>query len=127
LPQLKLINQKLLETLKPEQVEVEIRLVEQEVEEGIEESQLDQMWSYVSNKTNPRWLWHAIDRRTGQVLAYAFGQRKDEVFLQLKKLLEPFGIKKYCTDGWGAINAICLWKSTKLEKEKLRELDLSEI
>jgi insertion element IS1 protein InsB len=60
------------------------------------------MWSYVSSKKNPRWLWHAIDRRTGQVLAYVFGRRKDEVFLQLEKLLLPFGIKRYCTDGWGA-------------------------
>jgi IS1 family transposase len=25
------------------------------------------------------------------VLAYVFGRRKDEVFLQLKELLEPFG------------------------------------
>lgn len=60
------------------------------------------MWSYLGKKTNQRWLWHAIDRLTGQVLAYTFGQRKDEVFLRLKKLLEPFGIKNYCTDGWGA-------------------------
>jgi insertion element IS1 protein InsB len=60
------------------------------------------MWSYVSSKKNPRWLWYAIDRSTGQVLAYVFGSRKDEVFLKLKKLLEPFGIKRYCTDGWGA-------------------------
>ena len=59
-------------------------------------------WSYVGKKTNPRWLWHAIDRKTGQVVAYVFGRRKDEVFLQLKTLLEPFGIKRYCTDGWGA-------------------------
>lgn len=59
------------------------------------------MWSYVRSKKNPRWLWHAINRTTGQVLAYVFGHRKDEVFLQLKKLLEPFGIKRYCTDGWG--------------------------
>lgn len=77
----------MLETLKAEQVEVEIRLVEEAVEEGIEESELDEMWSYVSSKKNPRWLWHALDRRTGQVLAYVFGRRKDEVFLQLKKLL----------------------------------------
>ena len=69
---------------------------------GGEESELDEMWSYVGKKANPRWLWHAIDRRTGQVLAYVFGARKDEVFLQLKVLLEPFGIKRYCTDGWGA-------------------------
>ena len=34
--------------------------------------------------------------------AYVFGPRKDEVFLQLKKLLEPFEIKRYCTDSWGA-------------------------
>jgi insertion element IS1 protein InsB len=31
-----------------------------------------------------------------------FGVRKDEVSLQLKKLLEPFGITKFYTDGWEA-------------------------
>jgi insertion element IS1 protein InsB len=31
-----------------------------------------------------------------------FGRRKDEVFLELKKRLEPFGITRYYTDGWGA-------------------------
>jgi insertion element IS1 protein InsB len=36
------------------------------------------------------------------VLAYVFGRRKDTVFLQLKALLEPFGISRFCTDGWGA-------------------------
>jgi len=60
------------------------------------------MWSFVGNKGNQRWLWHALDRRSGKVLAYVFGRRKDEVFLELKRLLEPFGIQKYCTDGWGA-------------------------
>ena len=35
----------------------------------------------------------------GQVLAYVFGRRKDEVFLKLKSLLEPFGITRYYTDG----------------------------
>jgi insertion element IS1 protein InsB len=31
-----------------------------------------------------------------------FGRRKDTVFLKLKALLEPFGITRYYTDGWGA-------------------------
>jgi IS1 family transposase len=31
-----------------------------------------------------------------------FGRRKDAVFLRLQELLEPFGITKYDTDGWGA-------------------------
>ena len=30
------------------------------------------------------------------------GRRKDEVFLKLKDLLDPFGITKYYTDYWGA-------------------------
>jgi insertion element IS1 protein InsB len=30
------------------------------------------------------------------------GRRQDDVFVRLQKLLEPFGITKYYTDGWGA-------------------------
>jgi insertion element IS1 protein InsB len=40
--------------------------------------------------------------QTGKVLAYVFGRRQDHVFLQLKGLLEPFGIRRYHTDYWGA-------------------------
>ena len=41
-------------------------------------------------------------KSVGLVLAYVFGSRKDEVFLQVKTLLEPFGITRFYTDGWGA-------------------------
>ena len=68
----------------------------------IDEAEVDEMWAYVVNKKQQRWPWHAIDHRTGTVLAYVFGRRKDEVFLQLKALLEPFGITRYFTDHWGA-------------------------
>jgi len=47
-------------------------------------------------------LWHAIDHQTGKVLADVFGRRKDEVFLKLQALLEPFGLTHYSTDKWGA-------------------------
>jgi len=103
-------------------VEVEIRLVE-ETEEGIEELELDEMWSYVSRKSNQRWLWHAIDRLTGQVLAYTFGQRKDEVFLKLKNLLKPFGIKKYCTDGWGAYERHLSLEEHEVGKRKTQRIE----
>ena len=36
------------------------------------------------------------------MLAYVLGRRTDEGFLQLKALLEPFGITRYHTDDWGA-------------------------
>jgi insertion element IS1 protein InsB len=123
------VNRKLLQQLKPEEVEVEIvrvELTEESQESGIEESQLDEMWSFVGKKSNPRWLWHAIDRRTGQLLAY--GRRQDEVFLQLKELLEPFRIRRYCTDGWGAyqrylpeaVHEVGKCKTQKIERKHLR-------
>ena len=68
----------------------------------VESAEIDEMWSYVDNKENQRWLWHAIDHETGEVLAYVFGARKDRVFKNLQKLLRPFGIKHYYTDDWGA-------------------------
>jgi insertion element IS1 protein InsB len=68
----------------------------------VEEAEVDEMWSYVGKQREPRWLWHAIDHRSGHVLVYVLGRRKDEVFLKLKDLLEPFGITRYYTDSWGA-------------------------
>ncbi len=35
------------------------------------------------SKSQQRWLWHAINHHTGQILAYVFGTREDETFLQL--------------------------------------------
>jgi hypothetical protein len=55
------VNQALLATVSPEQIEVEIwRADELEVRRGLS-SELDEMWSYVvAKKTTPRGLWHAI-------------------------------------------------------------------
>jgi len=55
---------------------VDIIRVEEPQEAGIEEASLDEMWRYVGKKSNPRWLWHALDRKTGQVLAYVFWTAK---------------------------------------------------
>jgi insertion element IS1 protein InsB len=88
------VNHPLLERLAPSHIEV--------VLQRVDEAEVDEMWSFVGKKKEPRWLWHALDHHTGQVLAYVFGRRKDEVFLQLKALLEPFGITRYYTDYWGA-------------------------
>jgi len=91
-----------LKHLHPAHVEVEIcRAEELEQRRGLT-SELDEMWSDVGKKAEPRWLWHAIDHHSGTVLAYVFGRRKDVVFLQLQALLEPFGITRFYTDGWGA-------------------------
>jgi insertion element IS1 protein InsB len=68
----------------------------------VEKAEMDEMWSVVGSTSQQRWLWHAIDHYTGPILAYVFGPREDETFLQLKALLVPFGITRFYTDGWGA-------------------------
>jgi insertion element IS1 protein InsB len=96
------VNQAVLQHLHPAHVEVEIYRADELAQRRALTSELDEMWSYVGKKAEPRWLWHAIDHQSGTVLAYVFGRRQDEVFLQLQALLEPFGIRRFYTDGWGA-------------------------
>ena len=64
-----------------------------------EAAEVDEMWSFVGKKKAPRWLWHALDHRTGKVLTYVFGRREDQAFLEWKTLLVPCGITRFYTDG----------------------------
>lgn len=73
-----------------------------DVVQYVEEAELEEMWSFVGNKKQQRWLWHGINHQTGQILTYVLAEHKDEAFIQLKALLEPFGIQQFYTDGWGA-------------------------
>jgi insertion element IS1 protein InsB len=125
--QLQQVNLKILKQLNPEQVEIEIRLAEEPEEPGGFESQLDEMWSYVGKKSNPCWLWHAIDHRSGKILAYVFGRRKDEVFLQLKELLEPFGISRFYTDGWGAYERHLKARTHEVGKQNTQKIESKHI
>jgi insertion element IS1 protein InsB len=96
------VNLSVLQHLHPEPREVALQCAEElEQRRGLK-SALDEMWSYVGKKANPRWLWHAIDHHSGHVLAYVCGRRQDKVFLQLQALLAPCGITRFYTDGWGA-------------------------
>jgi insertion element IS1 protein InsB len=96
------VNYGVLAHVHPEQVEVAIGRAAECAGRDALRSELDEMWSYVGKKAQQRWLWHAIDHHTGKVLAYVFGRRQDDVFLRLQALLEPFGITRFYTDGWGA-------------------------
>jgi insertion element IS1 protein InsB len=90
------VNEKKLAKIEPSQTIVKLCQWEEV------EAELDEMWSFVNSKKEQRWLWHAIDHDTGEILAYVLSGHKDEAFLRLKELLEPFGITQYYTDGWGA-------------------------
>jgi insertion element IS1 protein InsB len=121
------VNHAVFACLNPEQMEVEICLAEELAQRRGVISELDEMWAYVARKSNPRWLWHAIDHRSGKVLAYVFGRRKGEVFLKLKALLEPFGVTKYYTDGWGAYERHLDPKQHRVGKDKTQKIESKPI
>jgi insertion element IS1 protein InsB len=67
------VNQAMLKDLDLELVEVEICRADEVAQHRGLASELDERWSYVGKKAEPRWLWHAIDHHSGTVLAYVFG------------------------------------------------------
>ncbi|MEM9535813.1 MAG: IS1 family transposase, partial [Cyanobacteria bacterium P01_E01_bin.45] len=88
------VNTPLLESVEPlEEAAMVVR---------VEEAELDEMCSFVHSKRQQRWLWHAIDHRSGQVLAYVLAPHDDDALRQLKALLAPFHIEQFYTDTWGA-------------------------
>ncbi|MDR1347368.1 MAG: IS1 family transposase, partial [Prevotellaceae bacterium] len=63
-------------------------------------SEPDEFWSFVGNKSNQRWTWYAIERRSGIILAWHNGKRRDKDFFVLRELLKAFSIRKYHTGAW---------------------------
>ena len=58
-PTITQVNERLLKSLDPVQLDSLIRQVE--------DAEMDAMWSFVGSKRHQRWLWHAIDPHTGSV------------------------------------------------------------
>lgn len=108
----------MLERLKPTSVTVA---------KHVEEAEADEMWSFVRSKKQERWLWHAIEHQSGQVLAYVLADHKDQALVELQALLEPFGVGTFYTDGWGAYarlldqeqHVVGKWNTQKIERKHL--------
>lgn len=45
--------------------------------------EVDEAWSFVGKKSAKRWLWTAICRRTGQIVAFVIGDRSEATCRQL--------------------------------------------
>jgi insertion element IS1 protein InsB len=103
--------------------DLDVNNVKVEIKRVVEESEMDEMWSYVGKKSKQRWLWHAIDHASGRVLAYAFGDHTDKVFLRLKNLLKPFGIRKFFTDDWGAYKRYLTPEQHEIGKRNTQQIE----
>lgn len=89
----------------------------------VEDAEMDEMWSFVGNKKQQRWLWHAIDHTTGVVLAYVLAPHQDNALVALMNLLIPFGITRFFTDAWGAYERILDPETHVIGKENIQKIE----
>ena len=61
------MHQAVLQHLDPENVEVEMGRADELAQRRGLTLELDEMWSDVGKKAEPRWLWPAIDHHSGIV------------------------------------------------------------
>jgi IS1 family transposase len=63
--------------------------------------ELDELWSFVFKKSEKRWIWIALCRRTRQIVAYYIGDRSEKSCRSLWKRI-PQVYKKLCSysDFW---------------------------
>ena len=83
---------------------LEATLVEPQLEDVLE---LDEVWSFVLKKSNQRWLWMALCRRTRQIVAYFIGDRSETSCLQLwRRIPLPYKRCYSFSDFWDAYQRI---------------------
>jgi insertion element IS1 protein InsB len=87
----------------PEQVEVELGRADELAQRHGLTSEIDEMETSGGKTAEPPRRWHAIEHPSGPVGAYVFGRRQAEGFVQLQALLEPFGLRRFYTDGGGCL------------------------
>ena len=96
---------------------------QQDLKVILEKAEVDEMNSYVGSKKHERWLWHAIDHKTGTVLAYVLRQRQDRMFLKLKRMLKPFGINRFYTDKLRTYERHLLETERTVSKYKMQKIE----
>jgi IS1 family transposase len=60
---------------------------------------MEEMWSFYQDQGHQIWLWRAIDRESGEVIAFWFGTREHKNLDKLMELVEPLKIGEVYTDG----------------------------
>ncbi len=72
------------------------------------ESEVDEMWSFVSSKSNKQWIWIAMDSRSRQIIAFHVGDRSRESAKELWHLIPESYRQKatFLTDDWESYKGV---------------------
>ena len=84
----------------------------------VEAAEMDEMWSFVQSKKQQRWLWHAIDHKTGKVLAYVLATHEDTALKQLQQLERPIFDSTVLHRWMGSLPAIVRRAAARNRKSK---------
>lgn len=69
--------------------------------------ELDEMWSFVLKKSQKRWLWTAMCRRTRQIVAFVIGDRSKKTCLRLwLNIPEEYRRCQSFSDFWDAYQLV---------------------
>jgi insertion element IS1 protein InsB len=66
------------------------------------DTEWDEFWSFIGNKSNQCWTWYAIERKSGLILAYQNGRRTDDSLQRLVEKIAHLPIRYCHTDAWAA-------------------------
>jgi IS1 family transposase/transposase-like protein len=89
---------------------------------SLEKVELDEMWSFVYQKSNQQWLWYGFDRLNKKILAFVIGKRTDNSCQQLLNKLNIYSIDKFCSDNWESYS-----KFIEPDKHIISKLELQNI
>jgi transposase-like protein len=68
--------------------------------------ELDECWTYVRKRSNKRWLWVALCRRTRQVVAFVIGDRSSRTCARLwSRIPEEYRQGRSFSDFWKSSEA----------------------
>lgn len=67
--------------------------------------ELDEMWHYLKKK-NKLWIWKALCRDTGELIAWECGDRGKATLKKLIRRLEKWNVKVYYTDDYQAYASV---------------------
>jgi insertion element IS1 protein InsB len=66
----------------------------------ITDLQVDEMWSFVGNKDNQKWLWYGFDADKKKIVCFQVGRRTDDNCEKLLAKLRGCQVLRFCTDDW---------------------------
>lgn len=67
----------------PDSLNIDLEFAGKALEIRVLESEIDELWSFVGNEANKRWVWLALDRKTHQIIAFHVGDRSKDSAKQL--------------------------------------------